>query len=456
MCEPSLSLREPRAAVRVTARVAGTVAALLLSACSPPGLAPTAPASFAGGQGTAGPVATATSPTPTPTVAPLPDPKVLAARLNKVSRAGIGRSGTVVLAADGTVLNRRGDRPFAPASTMKLLTALTAVDILGADHRFTTRVVATGKGRVVLVGGGDPLLTDKRSKAASRPASLQVLAARTAAALSASGVEKVSLGYAADLFTGPDFSPAWKPRWRSYLARVSPLVVDGGVYNQWQSHQNPARTAAEAFAKRLRAAGIKVTAVRPAGSPTTGTELAAVESAPLAAVVARTLKLSDNLAAEVLARHAALAAGRKASFTGASATIKAWLVDHGLWADGMRIIDGSGLAGSGRITPGVLAGAVHLALGSERLLPVADGLPVAGRSGTLKDRFDDKSERVARGNVHAKTGTLAGISSLAGYLTTADGARLVFAAMANDASGQTTAYNWLDRSVATLVRCGCR
>ena len=48
------------------------------------------------------------------------------------------------------------------------------------------------------------------------------------------------------------------------------------------------------------------------------------------------------------------------------------------------------------------------------------------------------------------------MASLAGYLTTADGARLVFAIVANRTRGQTTAYNWLDRSAAVLVRCGCR
>lgn len=60
------------------------------------------------------------------------------------------------------------------------------------------------------------------------------------------------------------------------------------------------------------------------------------------------------------------------------------------------------------------------------------------------------------GVVHAKTGTLQRVSSLTGYLTTADGATLVFSAIANRTSGQTTAYNWLDRTAAALARCGCR
>jgi len=176
----------------------------------------------------------------------------------------------------------------------------------------------------------------------------------------------------------------------------------------------------------------------------------------LVTVLGRTLKLSDNLAAEVIARHVALADGQKASFAGAAGAIRGWLSEHALWDEGMRVLDGSGLAAKARVTPAVLARAVLASLNDDKLSGLAAGLPVAGVSGTLEDRFDDASERIGRGNVHAKTGTLVGVAALAGYLTTADGARLTFAFVANRTRGQTTAYNWLDRSTAVLVRCGCR
>ena len=397
-----------------------------------------------------------TPPAPSPSATILPDAKIVAARLAAVSRSGIGASGLAVLAADGSpVTARNADRPLAPASTMKVLTTLAALDTIGADHRFTTRVVRSGT-RIVLVGGGDPLLTDKQSKSAARPASLQSLAAATATALAAASVKRVQLGYDTSLFTGPDFHSAWKDKWRSWVARVSPLVIGQGRFNQWQADPAPARTAATAFAKRLKAAGITVTSVRAARAASGAQELASVQSAPLVTVIGRTLKYSDNLAAEVVARHLAIAAGKPASFTGAAAAIKAWLASHKLWAAGMRVRDGSGLSASARVTPSVLARAILTSLSEERLAGVASGLPVAGFSGTLEDRFNDKSEKVARGNVHAKTGTLVGVAALTGYLTTADGARLVFAIVANQARGQTTAYNWLDRTTAALVRCGCR
>lgn len=380
----------------------------------------------------------------------------MAKKLAAVNRSGIGASGLVVLSADGSALaSRSADKPLAPASTMKLLTSLAALDTIGADHTFTTRVVRSSS-LVVLVGGGDPLLTDKQSKSAAKPASLQALATATVAALSAAGVKKVQLGYDTSLFTGPAFHPAWKDKWHSWVARVSPLVIGSGRFNEWQADPAPARTAATAFAKRLKAAGIRITTVRPVRADAAATELASVQSASLATVVGHTLTYSDNLGAEVIARHLALASGKPASFTGVAATIKAWLSAHSLWTDGMRVLDGSGLSMAARVTPSVLARAVLSSLNDPALAGVASGLPVAGVSGTLEDRFDDKSEKVARGNVHAKTGTLVGVAALAGYLTTADGARLVFAIVANKTRGQSTAYNWLDRSTAVLVRCGCR
>jgi D-alanyl-D-alanine carboxypeptidase/D-alanyl-D-alanine-endopeptidase (penicillin-binding protein 4) len=461
MSEPSLSLAPARsrwlscpwrARRRLARAVSGLLAITVLSACT------TATADQPQAVRTGKAPASATAPAPSKTTASdlVPDGAKVLARLAKVSRAGIGASGVKVLTDTGaSVAGRDSNRPLAPASTLKLLTTLAVVDALGPEHTFSTSVVSTGRGRIVLVGGGDPLLTDKASKSPAKPASLQALARATATALAASGIKKVRLGYDATLFSGPDFNPAWKSSWRTYVARVSPLVVGEGRFNIWSADAAPARTATAAFAKRLTAAGIKVSLTGAVKAPAGAAAVASVQSAPLATIIARTLKLSDNLAADVLARQFALAVGATPSFAGAADAIETWLKQHGLWAKGMLLVDGSGLSNRSRVTPAVLARAVATSLNTPKLSAVAAGLPVAGRSGTLKDRFNDPSERVARGNVHAKTGTLVGISGLAGYLTTADGTRLVFAAVGNRTIGQGTAYNWLDRTAAALVRCGC-
>jgi D-alanyl-D-alanine carboxypeptidase len=90
--------------------------------------------------------------------------------------------------------------------------------------------------------------------------------------------------------------------------------------------------------------------------------------------------------------------------------------------------------------------------------PIVAGLPVAWETGTLAKRFDDRSEKAGRHNVHAKTGTLRGVAGLVGFLTTADGRRLVFAELANTKKAVTyeRLYNWLDRTAAATITCACR
>ena len=414
----------------------------------------------------AGPAASASAPatpspqpdpTPEPTPAAIPDGDVLAKQLGRVSRSGIEATGLVVMnPATGEVLTSRGDDPLVPASTMKVMTSLAAVDTLGDRATFATTVVRPPQGPRGLVGGGDPMLTDKQSKSAAKQASLQALATQTVAALKESGTTSVRLGYDATLFSGPAYHPSWKTAWQGYTARVAALTINGARASQGSVHRDPARTAAEAFAARLKAAGIKVTAIKPQTAKRGAPVLAEVRSAPLAANVGHTQRVSVNLAAEVLARHVALGTGRKGSFAAASEAVTAWLKDHDLWASGMVIDDGSGLSGKSRLRPSVLARALSLVLVTPAWSAVAKGLPVAGVDGTLKDRFDDKAEKAGRTVVHAKTGTLLGVASLAGYVTTADGAVLTFALMANRAVGRDTAYNWLDRTASVLATCGCR
>lgn len=402
----------------------------------------------------------ALTPTDTTTISvpgTLPNPAILTAKLKAVSTRGIKQKSVVVTTTDGQVLaSRAANTPLTPASTMKVLTTMAALDILGPETTFATRTVDAGDGRVVLIGGGDPFLTDKGSTTTYKLASLQTLATSTALTLKAAGRTTIKLRYDASLFSGPTFSPKWKKKWRGWEARIAALEINSGKISGGRASSNPPKTAANAFAKRLKAAGIKVTSVAAGKAAATSTELARVTSATVSRIIQRTLLVSDNVAAETLLRQAAVARGKAGSFTGASANLRDWMVAHNLWASGQRIYDGSGLAPASKLTTAMLAGAIRLALADAEFAPVIAGLPVAGETGTLKDRFDDKSERAGRHTVHAKTGTLSGLAGLAGYLTTADGAVLVFAELGNKATSYYRVYNWLDREASVVARCGCR
>jgi serine-type D-Ala-D-Ala carboxypeptidase/endopeptidase (penicillin-binding protein 4) len=126
--------------------------------------------------------------------------------------------------------------------------------------------------------------------------------------------------------------------------------------------------------------------------------------------------------------------------------------------------DGSGLAADDRVSPAALTEVLRLIAGTAGgtraagARAVYDALPVAGWSGTLKDRYGTSPVVAAAGRVRGKTGTLTGVSSLAGAVRDAAGRLLVFALDADRAppGGNYAAEAALDRVAATLAACGCR
>ncbi|MCW2811977.1 MAG: peptidase family protein [Friedmanniella sp.] len=353
-------------------------------------------------------------------------------------------------------------RGLIPASTMKVLTTTAALSLLGPEHRFATSVVRGGAGRIVLVGGGDPYLATTTS-AATFPARASVtdLAARTATALRASGTTSIKLGYDASLFTGPAWNAAWPASYGDVVTPVSALWVDEGRRGGHQigpRTTDPSRDAAQAFAAALRKRGVKVGSVAPARASRTATPVAAVQSMPLERIVAQVLLTSDNDAAEVLFRQAALAGGGAGSFTDGVRVVTRELRTLGVWGNGMRLSDGSGLARRTRVSADSLTRALRLAAvdGHPELRGVVHGLPVAGVEGSLRVRFFDDASAAGRGVVRGKTGTLTKVHSLAGLLRSRDGSVLVFAFVINEPRNDYAATVWLDRVTTALTGCGCR
>jgi D-alanyl-D-alanine carboxypeptidase/D-alanyl-D-alanine-endopeptidase (penicillin-binding protein 4) len=354
----------------------------------------------------------------------------------------------------------RNEEALIPASTLKIFTAMAAIDLLGANTRFTTKVVRTSGSRIVLVGGGDPQLTQKKSSSKYKAASLQALAKSTAKALKAAKIKKVTLGYNSTLFSGPSWSPSWGSEWKPETPKVVALLDNGGMASSSKASTAPQYQAAKHFAALLKKQGIKVSKVTRVDKVAESAKvLAKVNSAKVYDLVVNMLRNSHNLTAEVLVRHLGLAVygAGGGSFNKGTRALKKWMQEHMLWEDGMVLDSGSGMSAQNRIYPSVLAKAVGQALEGTKYAAVRVGLPTAGVNGTLKTRFNDPEEKIGRKNVHAKTGTLRMAVTLAGWLTTSDGTVLTFAAMANDVNKHYTAGgNWVDRVAATVVGCGCR
>jgi D-alanyl-D-alanine carboxypeptidase/D-alanyl-D-alanine-endopeptidase (penicillin-binding protein 4) len=350
----------------------------------------------------------------------------------------------------------------------KILTTTAALASIGPDAVLTTRVVqGATPSEIVLVGGGDPTLTASVERSGTYPAhaSLRALASAVATNLRAGGVTRVALRIDDSLFTGPRVSPAWPAGYitSGVVAPVSALAVDEGRVKAGANPRvaDPAVAAGRQFAALLQSAGISVApGIARTVVKDDSLELGAVDSPPLDVLVEEALSRSDNDLAEALARHVAIASELPASFEGAARGIAGELERLAIPTAGLRLLDGSGLARGSRVAPITLSSALTVAASGTqpRLRAVVTGLPVAGFSGTLADRFVAPGSARAVGSVRAKTGTLTGVSSLAGTVYDADGQLLVFVVMADavPAGNTLAARRVLDRFAATLTTCGCR
>lgn len=359
-------------------------------------------------------------------------------------------------ARDGTVLagslTGGGKQALTPASTTKILTAAAVLAELGPAARFTTSVVRDGD-RVVLVGGGDPYLTETRPRSSAvEKADLATLAKATARAV---GDGPIEVGFDDSLFSGPATSPGWEVTYvGSVVAPVSALWIDRGRVGLGRS-TDPSGDAARAFAAQLRERGVQVTGEPSRVEAPDAQPVATVRSARLGRIAERFLTDSDNEVAEVLLRQAAIGAGREGSFAAGAETVAKVLAAHDVPVGGLRLDDGSGLARSNRIAPATLAATLVAASRVPRWSPILSGLPVGGFTGTLSDRYARLGD--ARGLVRAKTGTLTGVHALAGIATLSGGRPVAFAVLAD----QTEAVNplvtqaALDRVAADLAGCAC-
>lgn len=410
--------------------------------------------------------------------APAPDPGVLKSTLDAALSAGADGalvSAAVVDVASGAELySRSGAEPGSPASSLKVLTAIAALEDIGEDRRFTTATVLKDPGTVVLVGGGDVLLgAGSNSASVSGRAGLGTLAQRTAAALEKARDAgqvgaAVSIELDDSLFAGPALNPAWDASLVSThnISPVSPLAMYGARANAEPKAArvaDPGMHAAAAFATALRAeletsgdriaVAAEVLRAAPGGE---GAELAAIDSATLGEQVTFMLEVSDNYVAEALGRLVALAQDQPGDYSHGAAAVAQAVAGLGIDTAGMQLVDTSGLADTNRVAPLVLARALeHAATSSNAALRnLSYRLPVAGATGTLSARLGAAQ---TRGIVRAKTGSLMETSSLSGLTVTRDGRLLAFSFFVHTNDRRIAPHKQLlDAATAALTKCGCR
>lgn len=399
------------------------------------------------------------------------------------STSGIGsRAGVVVvdLGTGRTLLSRAATRERIPASVTKVFTMGAALRLLGPDWTPETRVVATGEavgdvwdGDLHLVGGGDPTLS---------AAGLRTLAGRTVQAL---GVTRLQGRLHVDATAFDDFQGGARTGRAvdsDLGGRLGALSVDRGARTT-----DPAARAGSLFRTALRSAGLGLrgTVVRDDG-PAAGASTVAVQPGPtLAQLTAGTLGASDNYFAETLLKDLASRDGLEAACrvreglpprpeaslvaeppAAAACATAAATAPPASTASGSlvlrtalrplagttpRIVDGSGLTRRNRVSPQTVVRLLQALDGDPAVSPILRAsLPQAGRTGTLARRMRGTA---AVGRCAAKTGTIDGVTALAGFCTTRPGREVAFAILQNGGNVYS-ARAFQDRFVARLAQVG--
>lgn len=397
-----------------------------------------------------------------------------------------------------TLYARNARKLFVPASNMKIVTLAAAAQTLGWNYTYTTKLVASGTvangtlaGDLAIVGSGDPSLVATDGMAdrvfadwASRlkSAGIRTIAGHVIAIANAADEEPLGAGwmwddlvedYAAGVGTlqlNEDavritLTPGPSPG-STAAVTVTPftgaLTIDNGVTTsgtdpaiRMRRLQGTSRLELRGtipvghapmsygvavddplhfFADQLRTAlirnGIDVqqSAVTSRQSPASSRQsIIEYHSPPLSTLAVRLMKISQNQYAETLYRSIG---GRDGVMT----VLQPW----GIAPADLIQRDGSGLSRYDLVTPETLVGVLARIASDETLKgPFEASLPVAGSLG-LTNRMKGTS---AEGNAKAKTGSMTGVRSLSGYVTSADGEALVFSIIANNFDAEPATIN---------------
>ncbi|GAA1554067.1 D-alanyl-D-alanine carboxypeptidase/D-alanyl-D-alanine-endopeptidase [Kribbella hippodromi] len=248
------------------------------------------------------------------------------------------------------------------------------------------------------------------------------------------------------------------------VVRVSgSLPLGASVDQEWVTVWEPELYAADVFRRALAAQGISVSGrIRNAGTPAGATRLARDESMTVGELMTPFLKLSNNMHAETLVKTMGAVAEADGSWPAGLDVVTNYAKSLGVDTDRIRLSDGSGLSRKVNVTADSITDILIGAQKESWWKQWYDALPIAGNpnrmvGGSLRSRMLNTP---AVNNLHAKTGSLTGVTSLSGYVSTKDGRKLVFSMISNnyldsprsveDAVGITLA-SWSDQAPPAAV-----
>ena len=337
------------------------------------------------------------------------------------------------LDADSVIYRHNERQLMRPASTMKVITAITALDKLGGGYRFKTDLCYTGRvdsctlvGDVYCVGGFDPRFNIDDMHAFVE-------------ALHRMGVDTIRGNVYADKTMKDDkpYGEGWC--WDDDNPVLSPLLIA-------RKDQFVARFVAE-----LQKAGICITGTTGEQRKPDDANCIISRFHTIDQVLMRMLKQSDNLYAEAMYYQIAAASGQHPATAKSAREAEQQLVNRlGLDASCYKFVDGSGLSLYNYVSAELEVRLLRYAYSNQFILNhLLPALPVAGVDGTLKMRM---RSAFTRSNVRAKTGTVMGVSSLCGYLTASNGHQICFSIINQGVMHGRNGRSFQDRVCSILCR----
>lgn len=308
------------------------------------------------------------------------------------SSPALGNAGIIVLdpSTQEPVFSDQPDSLRAPASVLKLLSTTTAIRGLGADTTFKTAIYKLGTRTFALVGDSDPWLSTSKTSSAKYHRA---------------------------------FSPYLINKLLISNKRLRSITLKSyGVYGK------DIQNLKAFFRGRLI---IHTAPLNPetAAALSDSEKIAQVSSPSVADIVKFTLLWSDNVLADRLARTAAKKMGFATDVNGVQSAIESTITSLEVPTTGLQIFGGNGLSHENRVSPRTIATLLMKIKDKPEFQPIIDGLPTAGETGTLKNRFTNDAPN-AVGLVKAKTGWIDSAVSLAGYVNVGN-QKFVFAVIAD-------------------------
>lgn len=370
-----------------------------------------------------------------------------------------------------TLYSKNAGKLFMPASNMKIVTSAVALTTLGADYSYRTTFATDGEvrdslldGNLIVIGRGDPTISDNMHGLAT------LVMDTLADSVRAHGIRQVtgSLARVGDAF--PDsihgYGWEWDDLGEYYAAGIDELIFNEGMAPtslrpppdtvRDSLYSGPAKDPATAYLNAFNDALVRKhinveTGVRDSILPTPirMDTLFVYVSPPLRSILPALMKPSQNQIAEILLKTIGLERGGMGTADSARTIVAQQLLAWGVQPDGFAIYDGSGLSRHDLVSPETLVRVLDRIQQDTAFAVYYNALPIAGVDGTLKDRMKGTP---AEGNVHAKTGSIGAARSLSGYVTSADGERLIFSILANNWTTRSSAVTGVaDQIVAALA-----